>query len=392
MRCALIVFVLFLAAGTQVAFAEIPKTMSYQGVLMDNEGYPVDDGDYEVTFRIYDQESGGSALWTEVDSVTVSHGVFDAILGKKTSLDLAFDSAYWLSLEVEGGGELSPRVELTGSPYTFRAAVAESAVVASGGMGGSGTNGRIPRFFGSTTLGNSRIYESGDHVSIGQAPTAYGDLQVYGDMGLLRFYNPSTGTGLCGLAIGYNNPSGLNATFHNHHNGYLQFGTYGQVRMRITADGLVGVGTLTPSAKLEVDGDEASTGVYGRCVESPGHGTGGHFVGGGTGVLAEVNGTDSEEHIGVCGSVDGGSGPNHGVEGYAHGSGINVGVLGEATGGTENYAGYFFGAVRINGHLWLEPKLAPPNPSGGFVIYVDSSDNKLKAKSGDGTVTVLANY
>jgi hypothetical protein len=82
MKIALVFCALLLAVITQAAFAEVPRTVSYQGVLMDTDGYPVADGDYEVTFRVYDQENGGVALWTEVDSVTVARGIFDVILGK----------------------------------------------------------------------------------------------------------------------------------------------------------------------------------------------------------------------------------------------------------------------------------------------------------------------
>lgn len=38
----------------------------------------------------------------------------------------------------------------------------------------------------------------------------------------------------------------------------------------------------------------------------------------------------------------------------------------------------------------LTSQTAPSSPAGGFVLYVDSADSKLKAKSSGGTVTVLA--
>ncbi len=53
------------------SLAAIPETMSYEGVLLDSEGIPVADGDYDITFRVYDVAEGGSALWIETQSVPV---------------------------------------------------------------------------------------------------------------------------------------------------------------------------------------------------------------------------------------------------------------------------------------------------------------------------------
>lgn len=47
--------------------------------------------------------------------------------------------------------------------------------------------------------------------------------------------------------------------------------------------------------------------------------------------------------------------------------------------------------LHVPGAINLDPTAAPANPSTGFVIYVDTSDGKLKAKSYLGNVTILAN-
>ena len=47
-------FVLFLViAITQFTLAQIPQTMSYQGVLTGTDGTPVADGMVSLTFRLY---------------------------------------------------------------------------------------------------------------------------------------------------------------------------------------------------------------------------------------------------------------------------------------------------------------------------------------------------
>ena len=104
-----------------VVQAEVPKTIGYQGVLADTEGQAVPDGNYSLTFKLYDVEAGVNALWTETQaSVAVTNGMFNAILGSEMSLNsLAFDRQYWLGTTVGAVSELTPRMQLTSSPYSL---------------------------------------------------------------------------------------------------------------------------------------------------------------------------------------------------------------------------------------------------------------------------------
>ena len=43
----------------QTVLAQIPQTISYQGVLINAAGAVVDDGQYMMTFRLYDVNEGG---------------------------------------------------------------------------------------------------------------------------------------------------------------------------------------------------------------------------------------------------------------------------------------------------------------------------------------------
>jgi hypothetical protein len=108
------------------AAAQIPATISYQGVLRDGEGLIVADDDYSLDFRIYSTLSGGAPLWEETQLLPTSGGIFDAIMGSQVPLTLPFDAPYWLGITVNGSGEMLPRVELTATPYALRAAVADS--------------------------------------------------------------------------------------------------------------------------------------------------------------------------------------------------------------------------------------------------------------------------
>lgn len=131
----------------QFAWGQIPKTMSYQGILTDTTGNPVANGDYSMIFRIYDVASGGAVLWIETQTVNVIDGIFNAILGKVSPLNLAFDKPYWLGLSVEGGAELTPRTELTAAAYSLNAAAGGGA-----SWNLTGNSGTIPgtNFLGTT--------------------------------------------------------------------------------------------------------------------------------------------------------------------------------------------------------------------------------------------------
>ncbi len=108
------------------AQADIAEIMSYQGVLRDASGNPVPDGSYDVSFKIYDVETGGTALWTELQALTATGGIINAHLGSVVSLTtLEFDVPYWLGISVEAEAELVPRTPFTTVPYAATAGSAD---------------------------------------------------------------------------------------------------------------------------------------------------------------------------------------------------------------------------------------------------------------------------
>ncbi|MFN4917611.1 MAG: hypothetical protein ACK5HH_09185, partial [Ignavibacteria bacterium] len=108
--------------------SQIPLKLSYQGLLLIDKDTPYPDSSYGITFKIYDAGQSGSQLWTETQTLSTVNGVFDAILGQVSPLNLPFDKQYWLGITVGQDPEFSPRVQLVSSPYSLRSDTAKFAV------------------------------------------------------------------------------------------------------------------------------------------------------------------------------------------------------------------------------------------------------------------------
>ncbi len=149
MRTAIAVFALIaVLCGAVGSSAQIPETISYQGVLKGSGGENVPDDDYDITLALYDVDVGGTALWSETQTLAVANGIFNAMLGAATPLALPFDQQYWLGVAVDADPELAPRVELASAPYAYRALYVDGAgditgVEAGDGLAGGGTEGDV---------------------------------------------------------------------------------------------------------------------------------------------------------------------------------------------------------------------------------------------------------
>lgn len=143
MRVATVLFLATLALG---AYAEAPQRFNYQARLTDPSGIPLT-GTHSCTFSIYSAPTGGTLLFTETASLSISDGVANHPVGSVQPLPLAiFSGASTLYLQVSvNGNPVLPRVAVESAPFAIHArsattaATADEAVVAQGVADGSVT-------------------------------------------------------------------------------------------------------------------------------------------------------------------------------------------------------------------------------------------------------------
>jgi hypothetical protein len=111
-------FTLLLAMTASGLFAQVK--LSVQGLVKKSDGTSLTDNFYDLKFRFYDAESGGTLLATETVNTEINGGVYSAILGSAGGLDmLPFDKPYFVSVAVNNGAELLPRIALSAAPYAI---------------------------------------------------------------------------------------------------------------------------------------------------------------------------------------------------------------------------------------------------------------------------------
>jgi hypothetical protein len=364
--------------GTPAAAAQLPRLVKFSGAAKDAIGKPMSNLT-GITFALYQDQQGGTALWTENQNVQPdAAGHYTVWLGATRNdgvpVELfATGQARWLGVQVEGQPEQT-RVLLAAVPYALKAADAEtlgglppSAFALAGtanhglltespaGSGkpvqptaattpdqtGSGTANYIAMWTGTTALGNSLLYQAASgNVGLGTtAATAKleavtgkaGGTAVLGyaasttgaNFGVTGKTLSSTGTGVLGEAMA---ASGVS------------YGVYGSTSSP-AGNGVNGVNTAASGLAIGVNGQSASpagAGVNGVNTATSG-GNGGAFTSSATsGWAAGVSGiSNSPAGTGVYGQNSATSG-GFAVQANANAtSGFAVGVFG----GTNSPAG-----------------------------------------------------
>ncbi len=133
-------------AGVGSASAAVPTSMVVEGFLNSTGGGAAADGVYDVTFAIYNVQSGGSAAWSEGPlKVAVKGGQFTHAMGASKAISAAtLDklTKAWLELKI-GADPALPRQALRSVAYAVLANTAKSLACSGCVKGGSIASGTL---------------------------------------------------------------------------------------------------------------------------------------------------------------------------------------------------------------------------------------------------------
>jgi len=119
----ILVYSIIAILASMLVFA-IPDSLTLQGKLTDLAG-SAQQGTFNFSFKIYDSFTEGNVLWRDDDRnvTTDANGIYDVILHNLSALN--FSAQYYLGITVRTDNESTPRINLTSSPYSFRANISE---------------------------------------------------------------------------------------------------------------------------------------------------------------------------------------------------------------------------------------------------------------------------
>lgn len=196
--------------------AAVPATVGYQGRLYDQNGNPVS-GTMSVTFALYAGGSGGTAVWSETQSVSFANGYFAVQLGSVTAFGTtAFDGTVrYLGVKVGTDAEMTPRTAVASVPYALLAPPdarfgSNTSVAAAGGGGAQCTLGEVILTAGMTANG-ATLPADGRLLSISSYTALFSLLgNRYGGDGVTSFALPDLrGAAPNGLTYGVCATSGV---------------------------------------------------------------------------------------------------------------------------------------------------------------------------------------
>lgn len=362
-------------AQTTSTNSSVPRLVRYTGIARDLDGKPLT-GVVGVSFSLYAEQTGGSALWMEMQNVQAdAGGHFSVLLGSTKAEGLPaeiFNSeqARWIGVQVEQQAE-QPRSLLVSAPYALKAGDAETlgglppsaflqAAPATNGQSSASTTAtsrptragvinnavsnvttsggsanRIALFTTATNIQNSVISQKASEIGIGttspthvlevnagKATAAQMALISSGTTAAISLKNTASG----GLEYWIDSGSGSAGV------GAGNFGiwdrTHNAARLVVDSIGQVGIGTKTPHSQLEVDAQSTN---YGGLTANGGNAPAGTTQTGSTGLTA--NGGTGDLTVDASGNGGDGLVANGGASTSLSGSGIIAnGASGQMTG------------------------------------------------------------
>lgn len=192
LRIALLVGVLALSTSALIQAQTVPNRIDYQGRVLDGNGVPLavaQPTNYEMEFRIYDADTGGTVIWAEKQLVTVINGQYSVRLGEgqpilnagndigsvpQAQLQNAFNGNsrhLGVTVKIPGQtpGEISPRLSFLSAPFALTAANAANVIQAAGTTSNL-TIGSVA--YATQTISSSVALDGNSRTVLVNSPTA----------------------------------------------------------------------------------------------------------------------------------------------------------------------------------------------------------------------------
>jgi hypothetical protein len=227
-------------------FALLEGTQTFSGEKTFN-------GDAIFTSQYVKLDGAGSSMGNTINfkqfSSILSRGVGYSSIGAVGTTKMAF--TFGNTTAFDGRNIYFDAVNVTtGGSRTYSFPDANGTLVL-----GTGTTNYLPKFTGANTLGNSLMTDDGSKITISSANTTLVlDTTSASYDASLRLNNNSSATTWGILQAGPGAISGGGMNMYTTGAYPFTLGTNGTERMRITSAGNVGIGTSSPSGKLDVSG------------------------------------------------------------------------------------------------------------------------------------------
>jgi hypothetical protein len=245
----------------QALAQSVPALINYQGQLTDVSGAPLPTADYVLTFSIYDADRDGVRVWGPQvfdgasgqghgPKIPVVQGFFNVMLGAVDTNGVSIKDAFkatnrFVEIKVGNNNAMTPRQQVLSAPFAIKAESAEKLTTPGGvstaavSVAGNGNVGI------GTTSPQSRLVVDGGDLLINRGATSANEA---GQLAISTYANTNSA-----LKLGYFYNPGVEAA------GVLQALDGGQPAKLLLnpKGGSVGIGTASPQAKLDVNGNIA---------------------------------------------------------------------------------------------------------------------------------------